>query len=258
MKAIKEDLVAIGWDVRGWQSSDQATAVARLGSDSRQVEWLGISNHFRLKEGSVPGFEALAKPAVGAEQIENLRSAPKLVVAIDAPLAFSNEFKSLLNGKASIQTVPKTEIENRLAYRDCERWVKKKFGKKPLSASFDKLGNNASLAMSAASALQKEGFAIVPQSAKQADRAVIEVYPGLVKSGPRKIDPATPQLALHLPKHLKQGTDQYDAAICAIVGLVFLGGGRRLDLPDLVPFPTDANRGEGWIFTLPPDFLKHG
>lgn len=204
------------------------------------------------------GFEALAVPAVGAENVANLRSAPKLVVAIDAPLSFPKAFRNLLNGKASTQSVPATEIESRLAYRDCERWVKKEFGKKPLSAPFDKLGNNASLAMSVASALQQEDHTVVPQSAERAARAVIEVYPGLVKAGSRKADPAIPEVARHLPENLDEGTDRYDAAICAVVALVFLGGGAQLGLPDLVPFPHGADPEEGWIFTLPAEFLRRG
>lgn len=250
---MKEDLIAIGWDVRGWQNRNQATAAVRLGADSRKAQWLGISKPFRLKAGSELSFEALAKPAVGRDHLDYLRSASKLAVAIDAPLAFPNAFRYLLGGKALSHTIPKIEIENRFAYRDCERWVKEKFGKKPLSASFDKLGNNASLAMVAATALQKEGFEVVPQNTRHAGRSLIEVYPGLVKIGSQKVDPAIPQLALHLPKTLRRGSDQYDAAICAILGLVFLDGGKRLDLPDLIPFPDDADPKEGWIFTLPSD-----
>ena len=48
---IKEDLIAIGWDVRGWQNCNQATAVVRLEAGSREVEWLGISEPFRLNAG---------------------------------------------------------------------------------------------------------------------------------------------------------------------------------------------------------------
>jgi hypothetical protein len=72
-----------------------------------------------------------------------------------------------------------------------------------------------------------------------------------------KKDPAIPKLALQLPKHLEQGTDQYDAAICTILGLVFLDGGSRLELPDLILFPDDADPKEGWIFTLPPGSINH-
>ena len=56
---INEDFVAIGWDVGGWQSRAQATAVARLAPGSRRVEWLGISAPFRLAEGSMLGFKAV-------------------------------------------------------------------------------------------------------------------------------------------------------------------------------------------------------
>jgi len=238
--------------VRGWLGPKQATAVARLRLGSREVEWLGVSEPFRFTVGSSPGFTVLSEPAVGAEVSEELFSSPKLSIAIDAPLSFPNDFRSLLDGKWAGQVVPSKEIENRLAYRACERWVKREFNKKPLSAPFDKLGNNATLAMSVAGQLQREGFMLVPQATKHAVRAVIEVYPGLVKTGLKKVAPVIPELERHIPRELEVGTDRYDAAICALLALLFLGGGAELGLPDLEPFPDDADPEEGWIFALPP------
>ncbi len=256
VQVIDEHIVGVGWDVRGWLSRDQATAVARLRRGSGEVEWLGISEPFRFAVGSVPGFIALTEPAVGAETSAELSSSPKLALAIDAPLSFPKDFRSLLEGKWVGQVVPAEEIESRLAYRDCERWVKRKFEKKPLSAPFDKLGNNASLAMSVAGQLQREGYMLVPQTTKHAVRAVIEVYPSLVKTGPRKVDPVIPELERYIPGDLEVGTDRYDAASCALLALLFLGGGAELALPDLEPFPDNADPKEGWIFALPPNYMR--
>ena len=164
----------------------QLAGIESIAMDMHQPYIQSTLHYVPEAEGKI-AFDKIIS-AVGADQIVNLRSTPKLAVAIDAPLAFPNKFRNLLSGKALVQTVPVTEIENRLAYRDCERWVEKQFGKKPLSATFDKLGNNASL---------------------------------------------------------------------AILALVFLGGGSRLGLPDVVQFPDGADPEEGWIFTLPPDFMKH-
>ncbi|MEW6669397.1 MAG: DUF429 domain-containing protein [Thermodesulfobacteriota bacterium] len=252
---MDKPLVALGWDVRGWLNSQQATAVARLAAGSRSIEWL-VSEPFSFDKGSIPGFVALAVPAVGDAIAAELRSAQNMAIAIDAPLAFPKDFSDLVSGKEARHPVPAKELENRLAYRDCERWVAGEFGRKPLSAPFDKLGNNASLAMSVVHELAREGFVVVPQRKSHADRAVIEVYPGIVKRGARRSDPAVPGLARHLPEGLEPGTDRYDAAICAVLGLVYLGGGPKLDLPNLVAFPAGADPSEGWIFTLPAEFLR--
>lgn len=253
---MDKTLVAIGWDVGGWLGKHQATAAARLATGSRTVEWLGISQPFPFEKGSVPGFTALAVPAVGADAVGALLSADRIVVAMDGPLAFPRAFRHIVSGNVEHYPVPEQEIENPLAYRDCERWVANEFGKKPLSAPFDKLGNNATLAISVASQMARERFKIVPQHGSHADRAVIEVYPAVVKTGPTKKDRAVSKLARHLPEGMNPGTDHYDAAICAVLGLVYHGAGDTLGLPDLVPFPPDGNPDEGWIFTFPGDFIQ--
>ena len=75
-----------------------------------------------------------------------LPRAERVSLAIDAPLAFPRAFHGLLQGKLATEQVPEDEMTNPYAYRDCERWLHEQYGKKPMSASFDKLGNNATLA----------------------------------------------------------------------------------------------------------------
>lgn len=251
MTTAINDLIGVGWDVRGWQSRKQATAVARFRRESKQIEWLGVSELFRFTVGSAPGFIELAEPAVGLELAQQLFSHEHITIAIDAPLSFPISFQHLIEGKAKELSVPEREIENKLAYRDCERWVKEHYNKKPLSAPFDKLGNNASLAISVAQNLEKQHFMKVPQTSLQSKRAVIEVYPGLVKTGTERILPAIPELEKYIPKSLEVGTDQYDAAICALLALLFQGVGSYIDLPELVPIHEGFNSVEGWIYTFP-------
>lgn len=73
---------------------------------------------------------------------------PRLALGIDAPLAFPRALGNLLAGRGVECAVPQREIDNPYAYRDCERWLHQQYGKKPLSATFDRLGNNATLALS--------------------------------------------------------------------------------------------------------------
>jgi predicted nuclease with RNAse H fold len=182
-----------------------------------------------------------------------------LIIAIDAPLAFPRAFRGLINGTISDIPVTGAEIENTLAYRSCERRVAERYGKKPLSAPFDKLGNNATLAIAVANKLSKDGFHVVPQEAVASERSVIEVYPALAKTGLDSATPAIPALHHFLPSSVRVGTDQYDAAICALLGILYGGGGPALGLPTLENFADDfPDLDEGWIFSLPPDFVDGG
>ncbi len=133
--------------------------------------------------------------------------------------------------------------------------MKQTYGKKPLSAAFDKLGNNATLAISLCQELRKIGFSVIPQDKDKATRAAIEVYPGIVKAGNRKIDRAIGPVDRHIPSDLEAGTDEYDAAICAILGVAYAVGGNLMGLPNLVQPPSGQNVSEGWIYSLPAEFV---
>ncbi len=252
----KHDIFGVGWDVRGWRSRQQATAVACLRAGATSIEWLGHSNLFAFGDGSTPDFMALTVPSVGTDLAFELSKSSRIAIAIDAPLAFPIQFQKLLNGEINSVPVAASEIENPLAYRACERWIKKEFNKKPLSASFDKLGNNASLAIAVTQNLYKEGFLLIPQKSNASNRAVIEVYPGIVKIDYKRNNPVIPTLSKHIPENITLGTDEYDAAICALHALLFLGAGKALSLPNLTHYHDNMDRKEGWIYTLPPKFVK--
>jgi len=249
--AERGEIYALGWDVRGWRSRDQATAVARLVPGTEEVEWIGVSSPFQFQADTQPGVSDLLRPAVGDRAEACIRDAHTFVVAIDALLSFPDELTRLLNNDDAMSTVPSMEIDNPFAYRYCERWVHETFGRKPLSATFDKLGNNATLAIAISQSLEREGFTCIPQSGTDAPRSVIEVYPALVKQPGNGPQEAFPQIARHLPRGLEIGSDPYDAAICAIVGLAFSGEHDRLGLEPVIQPPDDLDVGEGWIYTVP-------
>ena len=176
-----ERLIAVGWDVRGWRSSEQAVAVASI--ENGRLEWVGIRKPFQFPPGSLLGLDSLLLPALGADWLRQVMQVPRIVVAIDAPLAFPSGLKRLIDHPAAVFVPTGTEIDNPLAYRYCERWVKETFDKKPFSAAFDKLGNNASLAICVARSLAEDGFLLAPQQVDDHPRVVIEVYPGIAKRG---------------------------------------------------------------------------
>lgn len=254
MAVPPQSKIVIGWDVRGWMSKEQAVAVLALLGD--RIEWLGFSERFKFPRSEALTLSSLLSPVFEGHLPSNLLDRTEIVLAIDAPLAFSSDFRALVNGESRLVEPPKSEIENPLAYRACERWVKEQFNKKSLSASFDKLGNNASLAISFSRWLRSEGFSLVPQDGTPSTRAIIEVYPGLTKSDMGRSHPAIPPLAQRIPTQFEPGTDIYDAAICALLGAVYSGWGRGLNIPELVQPVDGFDNAEGWIFCLPPDYVS--
>jgi predicted nuclease with RNAse H fold len=253
---MRQSILAIGWDVRGWRGKQQAVAVIRLdlSRPKSEPEWW-VSDDFQFKPGEPLDLKSLIRPALGDKTKLLLKDADRVVIGIDAPLAFPGAIKDLLND-ADAQFAPSTsEIENPLAYRDCERWVYREHGKKPLSASFDKLGNGATLALALCAGLRREGFRVLPQDADTADRAVIEVYPAIVKREARRVSAAVDDLHRLLPAELSPGTDQYDAALCALVAAVHAGAGEHLGLPELVGFQPGFDRAEGWVYSFAADYI---
>ena len=246
--------LVIDWDVRGWMSNQQSIAVLAL--EGARIEWLGSAARFRLAPQKPLTLLSLLSPALDDSVASQSIDEANILLAIDAPLAYPVLFRQVLNGAETMSLPPRSEIESRLAYRDCERWVHKQFGKKPLSAPFDKLGNNASLALSVCSALKRAGFRLIPQDDVLAGRAIIEVYPGLVKAGPRRGEPAIAPLARHIPPDVEPGTDLYDAMICALLGAVHLDWGSKEGIPKLIAPSGDFDRSEGWIFCLPPEYVR--
>ncbi len=253
---MKSNCIAIGWDVRGWRGKQQAVAVIKLDLASRKSEpqwWL--SDDFQFEAGERLCLSSLIRPAMGDDGMAMVEQADRVVIGIDASLAFPRGFGELLNNPSSEYVPTVTEIENPLAYRDCERWIYQTYGKKPLSASFDKLGNGSTLAMALCHALRKEGFAVIPQDGDQADRAIIEVYPALAKCESKRASAAVDILHQLIPGDIEVGGDQYDAAICAIVAAVFAGAGSNLGLPDVVGFEPNFDRAEGWVYTFASEFI---
>lgn len=246
-------IISIGWDVRGWRGKQQAVAVLEI--KRSKLHW-SVSDDFQFEPGSTLDLSSLLMPALGEQYSQRLDNANQVVLAIDAPLAFPQALTRLLTDSNAVFEVASSEISNPLAYRDCERWIYKQYGKKPLSASFDKLGNGATLAISMAHALKRSGFELMPQYRGNTTRSIIEVYPGLHKMQHRRNALAIPPLHRHIPEDIMPGTDQYDAAICAILGAVYAGCGSQLGLPGLVDLQQGYDPQSGWVYSLPVEFVQ--
>ncbi|MCZ7679161.1 MAG: DUF429 domain-containing protein [Sandaracinaceae bacterium] len=247
-------VLAIGWDVGGWLGTKQGVAVL-LHEGPGRAKFLSAPRRVRAAEIEARGLDGFLGGALGAstgDVCERFR----VVLAIDAPLGFPRAFGELLAGRPPKDPNPSREIDSTLAHRSCDRWVYEKHGKKPLSASFDKLGNNATVAMVVTGRLRAErAFRALPFDAPQPGcPELIEVYPALVKRDGHALAP----LARWLPREIEPGTDEHDAAICAVLGLAHACAGAEPDLPELVPPPADLledARDEGWIYSPAPEWI---
>jgi len=249
---VVKPVLALGWDVGGWMGAKHGWAMCKLTEDGR-LEWpyapvelsIGPSGGFDL--GDIVRRLSGSNESIGADH--------KIVVAIDAPLGFPIHFRKLLDGGRVDVPFPGREIDSQLAYRETDRHIHATFGKKPLSAAFDKLGNNATVAMVHARRwCDADGFSVRPLTeGGDSDREIIEVYPALVKD-PRSGE-VKGRLSELLPPELKSGTDAYDAAICALHAARFAAAEAFDSLSPLVgpTRVTEAIAEEGWIYHFPPD-----
>lgn len=248
---IMDTILGIGWDVGGWMGGKHGVAVARWTAGSDKIKWLG-STVCSIPPGTVFSPNSLVRSAVNNLDVGILEET-KIVIGIDAPLGYPNDFIKLVSGDQLLFERPAKEIDNRLAYRDTERYIYHTFDKKPLSATFDKLGNNATVAIYHIQSWCRElGYSVHPITKKPRDmKIIIEVYPALIKD--RNGKALNPVMEL-LPDGVIEGTDECDAAICAVFAIAYGANGKNSKLPKLIGPSNEliaSSKTEGWIYHLP-------
>lgn len=247
-------LIALGWDVGGWQGKKQGFAVAVW--DGMNIEWKGIPFVTSLVQLGSDPIQVLHTLWHRFMETEGIDPNDMVVIGIDAPLGWPMDFQALINNTAHIPTIVEKQIDNRYAYRDTERYIYYRYKKMPLSASFDKLGNNATVAAAYVKEwVRQEGYRVLPQHGESLGfRSIIEVYPGLEKRR-KPIGNIMVQSALErLPQLLSDDADDaYDAAICALLALSMADQEGVTNLPHLEG-PADKGiddavlQAEGWIY----------
>ena len=249
MKRDARPVLAVGWDVGGWCGKKQGVAVATWGEG--RPAWRGHPDSFSVKRleeagGSLAAFIRIAWQDLPDDVLERYQ----VVLAIDAPLSFPKAFVDFLKDKEVEHPDTGKFINNRLAFRDCDRVIAENF-KSPLSASFDKLGNPATVAVFYARKWSKaHGLALLPfQQDTPAQSCIIEVYPALAKD--RKTKTCVPPFDHWIPSTVEPGTDEADACICALMALAFRSSSPEC-LPALEEAPGSKDFGaEGWIYCSP-------
>jgi len=215
------------------------------------LSWLGEPTELEIPSGSIFSLDEVVSEV--GEKISIDLERDRVTVGVDAPLGFPEGFTDFLCCKRDHFTRPKKEIYNELAYRETDRFIYEEFDKKPLSAVFDRLGTNCTVALVHVRRwINQYGFTHQP-SDEDGHNNIYEVYPALVKK--RGSSTAQPEFAELLPKKVTPGTDAYDAALCSIMALGAESGDAIPAVPKLVG-PSENNehrREEGWIYHPPLD-----
>ncbi|OCA90726.1 hypothetical protein A8F94_02290 [Bacillus sp. FJAT-27225] len=244
-------VIGIGWDVGGWLGNNHGVAVCVWKEGKDQVEWVGTPSSISIPDAGMLEIKDLIHAVSGGTVLPDNEDT-KIIIGVDAPLCFPAAFVGLLKGADAGIRKPAREIDNIFAYRDTDRHIHSVFGKNPLSATFDRIGNNATVAMSHIRKWEKrENFLTYPfhpQNPRN-NKIILEVYPALVKE--RKSSEAFPGIKKYLPPTAEPGTDVYDAAICALYAVAFGMGGTLLP-----PLVEPVRNLDGWIYHFSKENLE--
>lgn len=250
---MSRPVLAIGWDVGGWRGTKQGLATVAWTPDSgfavrclaRAQSLAGLE-----REGRLEHFEQFVLAASGATAST---STHRVVLAMDAPFGFPHSFRQLLAGSASPVEVTSGMLKNSYAFRRTDLSISERF-KMPLSASFDKLGNNATVAMHYLSSWRKEGLRVLPFDEDDGEGAIaVEVYPAV--AGPvRGVLPAWLDPLLSCA-NARPDLHQRDAVICAGLAMAYVAPGLN-GLPRLQGPETGLPEREGWIYAPEGDWRQ--
>ena len=177
----KNSLLAIGWDVGGWMGKNHGFSIIHWNKKENDFKWLGKSVELKIPAASTFSLDYIIEKVTEGEDLDLCDY--EIVIGVDAPLRFPKKFKEFINGSAEEFRRPEKEIYNPLAYRETDVHIYETLGKKPLSAVFDRLGTNCTVAMVHLKKWMEEyDFSLPPIKDKRNNRDIIEVYPALLKA----------------------------------------------------------------------------
>ena len=255
--------LGIGWDVGGWRGNKNAVAMAMWNGTG--VDWVAVKR--RKLPGVGATFAEFLEHFLGSEAKLRLEQAVDrkvpVVLAIDAPLGLPTAFVDSLKHPADTQFESDFAkggfIDNPLAFRETDRTVAEIFEKTPLSATFDKLGNPASVARWYVQQWTRTGarpsFKMMVKKGKP-PFSLIEVYPALAKEMPQKASAPCTGYRKSIKRAAPKNEDEKDAMLCALIALAYRrGDGRKL--PKLCVAGGNKDEGAIWYPTGPRWSLPH-
>lgn len=270
-----EKIISIGWDVGGWLGSGAncKNALSVLKYEEEKFSW-GEIELVSFANGLLSFEEVCDKLKLGPELCNNPNV--QIVIAIDAPLGFPAKFKELVNGSLEDHVIyregennKKKMINNLFAFRKTEQYLFEKFKKQSLSATFDKLGNNSTVAIAHRIKWAKsDNFIFYPFCGTDfpfnCARLGFEVYPGVITKdalGDVEFSKISELITLARNGNLiedftyyidqksgKSGnSDLMDSAICAILGMARVISHAKLPAMETEIPNEDIILNEGWI-----------
>jgi hypothetical protein len=225
----------IGWDVGGWNCDRNSTSRDAIVILDGGLAIVGEPWRGNLREciASSRTASAWLQALFGKCRAQYPETAPKVTMAIDTPLGFSEEFVRLVTRQGYVEAAETSGL-NRYLYRHTERHLFER-GLRPLSAIKDMIGSQATKGMHvlAKFASQTESCGVWTDGA---GFWAIETYPAACRG-------AKPVQEMLVGRPSLGHDDKDDARICAAIAFFFA---TKRDL--LAEPPTEVPSGEGWIW----------
>jgi len=233
--------LAVGWDVGAWHctrsSGSQDALVAIRVADTPERVGQAFRGNLRGRLTANPE-KVLANlfDAMGLGGLE----VDEVIFAIDATLGWPRAFLELVGeGKMPGEVPMGKRVDNELLTRRTERVVAKKMAGTPLSSVQDRIGSQSTkaLALLTLLQLQRSEPGVWTGEVDGTKVVAIETYPALCKRSAQ-----VSSLSALLGPWPKEGSDEADALLCAIVAWLFATERQSLVAPQV----TDTV--EGWIW----------
>jgi len=233
--SLGSSTVAVGWDVGGWNCDNNTKSRDALIVLNEQAQRLGQPWRGNLRQAinDAPHADAFLGKIFSLCRIDGAPSTSKVIIAIDAPLAFPASLIELLTA-GRIERDLGESATNPYLYRFTERRLVTP-GKVPLSAVKDMIGSQSTKAIHATTKFAPNIEALGVWSDGGASR-FIETYPAACRRLATKAEEFS---VAGLVGH----DDIIDAGVCALIALRFAVAPETLEPP-----PPDAPASEGWIW----------
>lgn len=265
--AGKDSALYIGWDVGGWNcdKNNKSRDALVILDDQRQLlgtPWRGNLRHtINEAETSQQWLTMLLELCKVEEWVIAALSNTEVVLAIDTPLGFSQQFQNLLNGKAVSEYIGSSAV-NPYLFRHTERFLFEN-GLTPLSAIKDMIGSQATKGMHV---LAKYAPHILSTGVwgDGNNLTAIEAYPSACKTSATVEELLKPFIYAikDTGKPIKtiwdgaefikgiNHEDKRDALLCALIAWLYRNNPQELAQPD-----ENVPHSEGWIY-VPQDSLN--
>lgn len=222
----------IGWDVGAWHcdnNTDSRDAIIILNDKAEIIgnPWRG--NLKKLIYDSITSSDFVSKLFNCCEILNIYSDKIEIILAIDAPLGFSDKLSELIAGKYFEKEITDYNA-NPYLFRATEKFLFE-IGMSPLSSINHMIGSQTTKAMHVVAKFTPKIKSCGVWQDENGLLTVIETYPAAC----RKFD--------NMPVVDSKKEDIRDAHICATIAKMFDKENEKLEQP-----PIETSKSEGWIW----------